>query len=183
MVAEQTETPVRRINSQADVRTLSLVRTLYLVQGHTPAEIENMGLGVTRQQVSQWAWRYDWAATKGKAKSTVEQGARAHVDASVSRVTEAIAIESEELCFKALKETRAGLDAGGLNGAKQAQAASSTLRNLAGVAKTLRDPAATADGSEPRNLNLFFVGLPGAAMPVEPKIAEKVTDIAPANQR
>jgi hypothetical protein len=172
MVAEvETERPAeisRKINGGADTQTFALVRTLYLVQGHPPSEIEAMGLGVTRQQVSNWANRYGWATQKAKARASVEKSTQERVDASVQKVVEAIAIESEELCFKALNQTRAGLDKGGLEGAKQAQAASSTLRNLHGVAQAIRKPELQSAQSGSTSFNLFFLGGQSTAPSKEP---------------
>lgn len=170
--------PIQRPNSSADMRTFALVRTLYLVQGHTPTEIEAMGLGVTKQQVSNWANRNEWAKQKARARENAENSTRARMDESISRVAEAIAVESEELCFKSLTQTRAGLDKGGLEGAKQAQAASSTLRNLAGVAKMLRETGSTQDGDgQTLNMNLFFCAPSPAAKAEAKQVAEQVTEV------
>lgn len=178
MVAESELPVIKRPNSSADVRTFALVRSLYLVQGHTPAEIECMGLGVNRQQVSNWANRYSWATAKAKARESAEKTTRERMDASVSKVAEAIAIESEELCFKALTQTRAGLDKGGLEGAKQAQAASSTLRNLNGVALAIRKPElASGDQAGSATFNLFFAAPSQAPGATAGQDAKQVTEV------
>jgi hypothetical protein len=162
MVAEAPKViPMKGQPRQTDVRDLAMIRTLYLVQGLQPSDIERMGIGFTANQVSQMAHREGWTGLRKKALAKGEESARASAEAAVSRVSEAIAIESEELCFKALTQTRSGLDKGGLEGAKQAQAASSTLRNLAGVAKMLREPANGSGDMDRPNMNLFFVGVAG----------------------
>lgn len=170
MVAEAVELiPLKSQPRAIDVRQVALIRTLYLVQGLQPSDIERMGVGFTANQVSQMANREGWTKLRKAALQKGEESARASADSAVARVAEAIAIESEELCFKALNQTRAGLDEGGLNGAKQAQAASSTLRNLASVAKVMRDTGnGSSTDSAPTSFNLFFVGAP----PKNPGISE-----------
>ncbi len=180
MVAETEEMPVRRINSSVDMRTLAMVRTLYLVQGHSPKQIEALGLGVTRQQVSQWANRYEWASQVRDARSTVDRVSRERTQNAVQEVANAIATESEELCFSALNQTRMGLVEGGLNGAKQAQAASSTLRNLAGVAKLLRDTGSADSDNKSTNLNVFILRAGDNAKMAEPK---RVTEVGVAKSQ
>lgn len=139
-----------------DVRTCATIRTLYLIQGLAPIEIERMGIGVTANQVSQLAHREGWTKLKHKAIAKAEETARAHVDASAQAMAEAIAIEGEELCFKALDVTRQGLLEGGLNGAKQAQAASSTLRNIHSVVQAIRRPQESADNGSTQ-VNVFVM--------------------------
>lgn len=156
-----------------DVRTAATIRTLYLVQGLAPIEIERMGIGVTANQVSQLAYREGWTKQKMASISKAEETARACSDAAVQKVAEALAVEGEELCFKALTQTRAGLDKGGLDGAKQAQAASSALRNLHSVVQAIRKPTeASSDGST--QVNVFLLRA-GDVAPAEPKQVTEVT--------
>ncbi len=150
------------------------VRTLYLVQGHTPKEIELMGIGVTAQQVSNMANREEWSRARRQVTEKVEQTVAVRVEEAAKNVAEALAVESEELCFKALDATREGLAAGGLNGARQAQAASATLKNLHGVALAIRKPEVASSTDSVRELNLFFFG---QAQSAQPKEVKQVTEI------
>ena len=169
---------IPRVNSEVDVRTRALVRTLYLVQGLRPMDIERMGIGVTAGFVSGLAHREGWTKQKKEAASLAEETAIARMKQSVETLTEAIAIESEELCFKALDVTRDGLTKGGLEGAKQAQAASSTLKNLANVAQAIRQPQSNALNDSSRAPNMFFSGgLTLNLAPADPKRAEQVTEV------
>lgn len=163
-----------------DIRQISILRTMYLVQGLQPSEIEAAGVGFTANQVSQLANREGWTKLRRNALQKGKESAQASVDSAVSAVAEAIAIESEELCFKALNQTRAGLDKGGLDGAKQAQAASSTLRNLNSVAQAIRKPAESGDPAASTNLNLFFIASPSvpAVKPGEKTVAPIETELA-----
>lgn len=174
MVAE-VEAPAARTANSLPIRTRIAVRTMYLVQGMLPKEIEAAGIGVTAQQVSNLANREGWSRSRREVGKKIEQTVSARVDEAAKAVSEALAVESEELCFKALEVTRAGLAAGGLNGAKQAQAGSATLKNLHSVAQAIRKPAESSQDSAPREMNLFFVGVPmtGSAQ-AEPK---QVTEI------
>jgi hypothetical protein len=178
MVASTVEAPVQpvqRMNGTIPIRIRTQIKTLYLVNGLSPVEIEAMGLGVTRQTVSNLASREGWTKKRKEVLAKVETSVDARTDAAAQAVSEALALESEELCFKALDQTRAGLTEGGLNGAKQAQAASSTLKNLATTARMLREPAGTPTGEGSTvNLNLFFSPTPKA----EPK---QVTEIVSTN--
>lgn len=159
-----------------DARSVALLRTMYLVQGLNPSDIERQGLGFTASQVSQLARRQGWTEMRKSALLLADQKARASHDLAVTQVTQAIAAESEELCFKALTQTRAGLEKGGLEGAKQAQAASSTLKNLAGVAQAIRNPALQTEAKGGGSvLNVFMLRAGDVA--AEAKEAKQVTEI------
>jgi len=143
-------------NQEIPHRLKAQVRTLYLVEGHSPKTIENAGLGLTAQQISNLANREGWSRQRGIAAKKIEQTANARAEQAVLAVAEAIAVESEELCFRSLDVTRAGLLKGGLEGAKQAQAASSTLKNLHSVAQAIRAPQNAQAETTVLNMNMFF---------------------------
>lgn len=172
MVAEApSELLGRATNQEISHRLRAQVRTLYLVEGHNPKSIEALGLGLTAKQISNLAWAEGWTQKRKQAALQVKETSEARANAAVSAVAEAIAIESEELCFKALNQTRAGLDKGGLEGAKQAQAASSTLRNLNSVAQAIRKPELANGDERPTSFNLFFIGAPNSQ---SAKVAEQI---------
>lgn len=177
MVDELPVKPLTRVNATIPIAVRAQVKTLYLVHGMSPKEIEAMGLGLSAMAISNLANREGWSQKRREALSKVEKSIDARTEAAVEAVGEALATDAEALCFKALDQTRAGLEAGGMNGAKQAQAASATLRNLHSVVQAIRKPAAESE-SGPINLNLFFASLPGnLAKTGEAKQAEAVTDI------
>ena len=139
-----------------DLRTVIAVRTLYLVNGLSPREIEAQGIGITARQVSNLAHSRGWKRNAAGASQKVSDAVDARAKQAVQEVAEALAAESEELCFSSLNLTREGLSKGGLEGAKQAQAASSTLRNLAAVAKSMRETGSQPEGTTVTNFSLFF---------------------------
>ncbi len=174
MVAESEMVVLKSSPRVFDARSIAQMRTLYLVQGLAPIEIERMGLGFSANQVSTLANREGWTTLKKQALEKVKKNASASVDASVDAISKAIAMESEELCFDALKVTRQGLSEGGLNGARQAQAASAALKNLAGVVQVLRNPGSVkCEGSA--QINLFMIRA-GDAMD-SAKAVSQVTEI------
>ncbi len=136
-----------------------------------------MGLGFKATQVTQLAHREGWTKTRKLALATANKNASASVDASVDAISKAIAIESEELCFDALKVTRQGLSEGGLNGARQAQAASAALKNLAGVVQVLRNPGSAKGEGSNTQINLFMLRA-GDALD-NAKSVSQVTEIEP----
>lgn len=115
-----------------------------------------MGLGFSAQQVSSLAAREGWTKQRRAVASKVDSNVAARVDEAAKNVADALAMESEELCFQALNVTREGLTAGGLNGAKQAQAGSAALRNLHSVVQSIRKPEASDPGSR-TDLTVFIV--------------------------
>lgn len=166
--------PGREVNQLISHRLKAQVRTLYLVEGNDPSTIERLGIGLTAKQISNLAHSEGWSQQRRLAAQKVKETTVARADAAVQAVAEAIAIESEELCFRSLDLTRAGLLKGGLEGAKQAQAASSTLKNLHSVAQSIRKPGESAEGSGDR-FNFFF--MPQAAPVVPAADAKQVTEI------
>jgi hypothetical protein len=177
MVAEvaTTREPASAPNQSISFRTKAQVRTLYLVEGHNPKTIESLGVGLTASQISRLAHHEGWTKQRAAAAALVEKTTVARADSAVKSLIESIAVESEELCFKALNQTRAGLDKGGLEGAKQAQAASSTLKNLAGVAQSIRQPKGIEAAQQgPGITNFFFVG---SGMPQGASDPKPVTEI------
>lgn len=160
-------------NQRIPHRLKAQIRTLYLVEGHNPKTIEALGVGLAASQISALAFREGWSRTRAEALSKIEQTSVARTEAAVAEVCEAIAVESEELCFRALDVTRQGLLEGGMNGAKQAQAASSALKNLHSVAQAIRKPVAAMETGNV-NLNVFFTP-PNAAKEVVEVEAKQVS--------
>ncbi len=174
MVAEvESVNPLVRSNATIPIRIRTQIKTLYLVHGMAPKEIEAMGLGVTCATISKLAWREGWTKNRKESLSKAEASIDARTSEAAKAVSEALAMESEELCFKALDVTRSGLVQGGMNGAKQAQAASSALKNLASTARMLREPAANVgtDQGSSIALNIFF------SPPVAKAEAKQVTEV------
>jgi hypothetical protein len=157
-VALARDSQLRTAAQSIGIRERAMLRTLYLYKGHTPKEIAAMGFGFTASQISALATREGWSEHRNKVAREAKARVEAKVDGVVKEIASAIAAESEEICFAALDQTRAGLKAGGLNGARQAQAASSCLRNLVQVVGAMRGKPEQLVSSN--NVINFFVGVP-----------------------
>ncbi len=134
-------------------------RTLYLNE-MLPAKVIAERCGLKPADIDRMAYREGWSKARRERKSRIIQKQDAQGDSLLKEAIESIRTESIELCKPALNSVRDGFETGGLNGAKQAQAASAALRNLASSFRALSE----SDGSENQpshTLNMFFVG--GAA--------------------
>ncbi len=175
MVAEApSELIARAPNQQFPHRLRAQIRTLYLVEGHNPKAIEALGVGLTAKQISNLCWLEGWTQQRGDALKAIKETTEARANEAAKAIAEAIAIESEELCFKALTQTRAGLDKGGMEGAKQAQAASSALRNLNSVAMSIRKPGSADSENKSTNLNVFILRAGDNARVAEAKVVQPI---------
>jgi hypothetical protein len=149
-------------------RLKAVIRTQYLLNGLSPKQIAEQGLGVSAKQISNLASSEGWARQRQSAVRALEETTNLLIDKAVVEHAQSIAAESEELAYKALDVTREGLNTGGEKGAKQAQAASNTLRNLVSVARLMRTPDAKADLGTPSVQINFFGASRSEPKPVTP---------------
>ncbi len=157
------EAPIKRKVGQRGpeipVMTKLKARTLYLNEC-LPAKVIAERCGLRPEQIDRMASKEGWTTVRKSQKERIIQKQDAQGDSLLKEAIESIRTESIELCKPALNSVRDGFETGGLNGAKQAQAASAALRNLASSFRALSE----SDGSENQpshTLNMFFVG--GAA--------------------
>ncbi len=175
MVAEappQILSPVPKVANSLPLRVRMAAKTMYLVNGLTPKEIEAAGIGITAQQISNLANREGWVKKRREVGAKLERAIDAQTAKAVQEVQEAIATESEELVFGGLDLARSSLvkkDARGF-----AQAANG-VRALSTVARECRAPAGELAGSgNGSTLNLFFVAPPPVQQASEPKNVQEV---------
>lgn len=131
-------------------------RTLYLNE-MLPAKVIAERTGLKPAQIDRMACKEGWTALRREQKARIIKKQDAQGDSLLKEAIEAIRNESIELCKPALDSVRDGFDAGGLNGAKQAQAASAALKNLATSFRSLSETEGT-DQPQSIAFNLFFTG-------------------------
>lgn len=141
------------------IRLKSAIRTQYLVNGLTGVALYKLFPELTADQIANMLSREGWRGERKQLSKESESLIHARAKAAANEISEALASESEELCFKALTVTRDGLNVGGLNGAKQAQAASGALRNLHQIAQSIRQPGMEQPAGA-SSLNIFVMRLP-----------------------
>jgi hypothetical protein len=149
-------------------------RHLYLNEG-LPCRAISQQTGVDEATLYRMASREGWTAVRREQKNRLIQRQDMRGDEIRKQAEEAIAERATLIASKALTVTEAGLDQGDLDGAKQAQAASSALKNLVTSARVLQSPiGSVGTESGPQSFNLFFVGSPPKNSPGEPK---QVTEV------
>lgn len=146
-------------------------RNLYLQEG-LGAKAISEATGIPDYAIHRMSHREGWVAIRRANRARLLQKQDARTNAIGDQVIEAIAAASEEHAIRALQKTGEALERTDRDAAKDAQAYSSTVKNLAGVAKAMRDPGAAAVGEGSNTFNLFFVGRSEAIGP-----AKLVTEI------
>lgn len=178
MVAEAQVMPVKRKKGERGpsipVLTRLQARNLYLHEClPTKLIAERTGLPVgTLHSMFQ---KEGWTKLRREMEARLISKQDARGDEIRAQAEEAIAARATAIAAKALTVTEAGLDQGDLDGAKQAQAASSALKNLVTSARVLQTQPGSAVESGPTNFNLFFVGQPMGQGQGEPKHVTEVT--------
>jgi len=151
------------------VLTKLMARSLYLNEC-LPLRAIAEQTGLPMETIGRMASKEGWTAARRAKKEELIRRQDAKGDLLRSEVEESLAERATLIASKALTVTEAGLDQGDLDGAKQAQAASSALKNLVTSARVLQTPpgsATTEAGSQ--SFNLFFIGAPAQQAKVEPK--------------
>lgn len=141
-------------------------RNLYLVQGYGYKEIEHK-TGIPHRSLVCLASRDGWTKERQRRHALLVKSADARIEQTSNEVIEAIASESEEIALSALGNARETLQRSDVNAARDFQAYTGGIRNLATTAKALREVQSQAP-SAGISMN-FFMGLaPSAPIPVSP---------------
>lgn len=169
------EAPVRKRKvgergPETPVMVRMKARTLYLNEC-LPIKVIAERCGLTPATISRMAHKEKWTVVRRQQKERIIAKQDAQGDTLLAQAIEQIRNESIELCKPALDSVRSGFDTGGLNGAKQAQAASAALKNLATSFRALNESSDPSDQPSVVAFNLFFAGRPEAAKP------EQVTEV------
>lgn len=171
-----------KLKPRHDVFTLSKVRNLYLFQDLAPVLIAKE-CGVTVKAVYDMVSRHGWSKEKRERLSLLTKKHDARMAAMNETLVEVIASHAEQHSIRALQKTGEALERNDRDAAKDAQAYSATVKNLVGVAKTIREPVGgSAIESAPTQINLFFAGAGSQSQanksdpkPVEPIDVKSVT--------
>lgn len=145
-------------------------RALYLNEG-LPYRAISDRTGIPVETLHPMASKEGWVAARRAHKARLIASQDAKGDELRAQVEAQLAERAVLISQKALNVTEKGLDQGDLDGAKQAQAASSALKNLVTSARVLQNPGiGSASESSVTNFNLFFA-------PSGPKPEVQVTEV------
>lgn len=161
MVASAVEVPKKEgfgPGERIPVLTKRKARNLYLFEDASHERIAaecGLTLGSARTLVSREGWTKE---RRERMRSLVKKQ-DARMSGIDSEMIEAIASHSEQYALRALQKTGEALERTDPAAAKDAQAYSSTVKNLATVAKAMREtgPANPGEGAS-LTLNMFFAG-------------------------
>ncbi len=130
-------------------------RALYLNEG-LPYRAISARTGLAEASLHRMASQEGWVECRRAQKKRLIAAQDAKGDELRSQVEAQLAERAVLISAKALNVTEKGLDQGDLEGAKQAQAASSALKNLVTSARVLQNPGSSVGEGSTVNLNLFF---------------------------
>lgn len=151
-------------------------RNLYLIEGLSWPEIGER-CGWDAGALAGCASREKWTEEKKRRKLLLLQKADARMTETANEVVDAIAAQAEEHALSALRNVGEALARTDRDAAKDSQAYSATVKNLASTARLLREPLrGTTDDSAPRSTNIFFMAasVPSVPQKSEPKQAEAI---------
>lgn len=176
MSAEIMDAPVKSSRGRAAEIPLLVkmkARNLYFVDNLGWEEIGER-CGWSAKALAQCAQRELWTAEKKRRKSALIAKADAHMNAVQNEVIEAIASKSEEAALKAMANVDKALDRSDEFAAKDFQAYTAGVKNLASTARLLREPAkADLSGEGARSVNIFFMPA-NSPISSEPKTVQAI---------
>ncbi len=156
-----TPPPVPKLKSSVHIPlTVKLkARSLYLIHGLPYAEIGKQ-TGMKPQAVRNLAFYEGWTKTKAQTKAALIKRADARDQVTIDEVSEAIAIESEEIAMSGLNRSRQAAESDGKDAAKDFQAWTGGARNLVNIARACRGLDGRGGASEAGCgvTNIFAVG-------------------------
>lgn len=155
------------------ILTKRKARNLYLFEDAGPKRISEE-CGLTYAAAQKLVSREGWVKERRARYASLVKKADARMGAVDEEVIEAIASHSEEYALRALQKTGEALERKDPQAAKDAQAYSATVKNLAGVARLMRAPAGSDGGSSNPEVNIFLLRA-GDVAPAEPKQVTEVT--------
>lgn len=143
-------------------------RNLYLTGGLGWVEIGER-CGWDPKALATIASREGWTAEKKRRKSLLLQKSDARMAAQASEVCEAIASEAEENALAAMTNVRESLTRSDEFAAKDFQAYTAGVKNLASTARMLREPLSAQAGEGTQITANFFFAPPPPAESQAPK--------------
>ncbi len=170
MVAEAPRKENTETNERIPVLTKRKARNLYLFEDASHERIA-AECGITVYASQKLASSHGWVSERRQREANLIKKQDARMSGIDDEIIEAIASVSEQHTIRALQKTGEALERTDRDAAKDAQAYSATAKNLVGIARAVRDPGSSLEGSAPREFNLFFLT---PAAPSEPK---QVTEV------
>ena len=151
-------------------------RNLYLFEDATHERIAQE-CGLTVWSAKKLVSREGWVAERRARASLLVQKQDARMSRIDDEIIDAIASTSEQHALQALQKVGQTLERTDKDAAKDFQAYTAGVKNLASTARLLREPAGSAAvQSAPTNFNLFFVA------PSVNKAADKVAEATVVKQ-
>lgn len=170
------EKPPRKVGEHGpavSILTKVKARNLYLNERLPYAAIAEQ-TGLTTKTLQCLASREGWTAVRRQQEKRMIESSDARANSMRADVVEAIATASEQHAIRGLQKVGESLERSDEFAAKDFQSYTAGVKNLASLAKALREPGANIDGAQTLNLNLFFVP---ASVPAPQADAKQVTEI------
>jgi len=173
MVAESEKAPKqitlteRRIagNQEIPLMVRLQARNLYLNGGMSWEEI-GIKCNWNAKSLATIACKYGWVAEKRRRASLLEKKLNARLEAETNQAIEAIAEHAEQHALGVMHRVGESIANGN---ARDFQAYTAGVRNLATTAKALRETNQSAMPTSQVSFNLFMVGAAAPAAQSEPK--------------
>lgn len=147
-------------------------RSLYLVQGLSHQEIANQ-TGLTKEASEKLASREGWTAAKSRLKQQLLRKHDTRMSEQLDSVMESIVSVSEQHAMRGLERVGNALERDDDFAARDFQSYTSGVKNLVGVIRDIRQPAATAVSSS-TNVQVFVVEPAIQASPASEKQVKPV---------
>lgn len=148
--------PKKLVGRAAEIPFLTKLqaKNFYLFDGLSLEAIAQK-LGRDAKTWAGVATREGWIKERKRRESLISQKSDSRLADQASAVADAIASQSEELALSALGNVRSALERCDKDAAKDSQAYSATVKNLASTARLMRETGSVAEKPQ-LNLNLFF---------------------------
>lgn len=168
----------RTLSSRIDILTRSKARNLYFFQEASHERISKE-TGLTVMAVGQLISREGWAKEKRQRIARLAKAHDTRVAGLDSEIIETIATRAEQHALEGLDRVAEALQRSDRDAAKDFQAYTSGVKNLATTAKAMREPIGAVTETGGNSFNLFFVGAPmiGQAQAEAKAEPKQVTEI------
>src|SRR6478736_3689736 len=170
-VLEAPEKPARKVktnNGEIPVLARIKARNLYLHES-LPYKAISEATGLPVRVLERLSNRERWPTIRRANYERLKTDADARMVGVNAQVVQTIVDGAGEHAIRALQKTGEALERTDRDAAKDAQAYSSTVKNLATIAKALSEPASSSGESTTLNLNMFFA-------PAQSAEAKQVTE-------
>jgi hypothetical protein len=139
----------------------AMVQSLYLSQFQSAQQISKQ-TGLTTSQVSRLCYREGWTTIRREKLAQTASLASQRADSRLTKIYDAVAVESEELVFSGLSRARDAVKGKGKFAARDFQSWSGGIRNFADISRKCRgiDRMDTLGAGSNGNVNLSLFVMP-----------------------